>query len=160
MGTSSSSSSCRAGSTDIPDPLSPSLMSSSRLLQQCPACLVSLAWTVFVMRGRWPYRWCLVGCCFQDLFSIARNILVQMPSSFFSSRLVSVQVVHTYSSIDTTSFSEVPSSVEMSPVWFSHIYSVLCTLTWRPMPVAARSKLCSSVSAWLGVFASIARSST
>ena len=55
---------------------STSLMSSSLLLQQCPACLVRLAWIVFVMGGRWPYRCCLVGCCRQDLFNIARNILV------------------------------------------------------------------------------------
>ena len=55
---------------------STSLMSSSLLLQQCAACLVRLAWIVFVMGGRWPYRWCLVGCCCQDLFNIARNILV------------------------------------------------------------------------------------
>ena len=40
---------------------STSLMSSSLLLQQCPACLVRLAWIVFVMGGRWPYSWCLVG---------------------------------------------------------------------------------------------------
>ena len=115
----SSSSSCRAGSTDIPDPLSPlfpivhrpgrssgqhpvsshscwmyvragrnafarpcvgvhkstSLMSSSFLLQQCPACLVRLAWIVFVIGGRWPYSWYLVGCCRQDLFKIAHSIL-------------------------------------------------------------------------------------
>ena len=81
---------------------STSLMSSSLLLQQCPTCLVRLTWIVFVMGGRWPYSWCLVGCCRQDLFNIARNILVWLPSSFFSSRLVSVQVVHLYSSIDTT----------------------------------------------------------
>ena len=55
---------------------STSLMSSSLLLQQCPACLVRLAWIVFVMGGRWPYSWCLVECCCQDLFNIARNILV------------------------------------------------------------------------------------
>ena len=55
---------------------STSLMSSSLLLQQCPACLVRLAWIVFVMGGRWPYSWCLVGCCCQDLFNMARNILV------------------------------------------------------------------------------------
>ena len=55
---------------------STSLMSSSLLLQQCPACLVCLAWIVFVMGGRWPYSWCLVRCCRQDLFNIARNILV------------------------------------------------------------------------------------
>ena len=28
------------------------------------------------------------------------------------------------------------------------MYSVFCALTWRPIPAAARSKLCSSVSAW------------
>ena len=55
---------------------STSLMSSSLLLQQCPACLVRLPWLVFVMGGRWPYSWCLVGCCRQDLFNIARSILV------------------------------------------------------------------------------------
>ena len=55
---------------------STSLMSSSLLLQQCPACLVRLTWAVFVMGGRWPYSWFLVGCCRQDLFNIARNILV------------------------------------------------------------------------------------
>ena len=53
-----------------------SLMSSSLLLQQCPACLVRLIWIVFVIGGRWPYSWCLVGCCRQDLFKIARSILV------------------------------------------------------------------------------------
>ena len=52
---------------------STSLMSSSLLLQQCPACLVHLTWIVFVMGGRWQYSWCFVGCCCQDLFNIARN---------------------------------------------------------------------------------------
>ena len=78
---------------------STSLMSSSLLLQQCPACLVHLTCIVSMMRGRWLYSWCLVGCCCQDLFNIALNILV---SSFFFSRLVSVQVLHLYSSIDMT----------------------------------------------------------
>ena len=55
---------------------STSLMSSSLLLQQCPACLVRLAWIVFVMGGRWRYSWCLVGCCRLDLLNIARSILV------------------------------------------------------------------------------------
>ena len=55
---------------------STSLMSSSLLLQQCPACLVRLTYIVFVMGGKWPYSWCLVGCCRQDLFNIALNILV------------------------------------------------------------------------------------
>ena len=62
---------------------STSFMSSSLLLQQCPACLVRLTWIVFVIGGRWPYSWCLVGCCCQDLFKIAPSILVQLPSSFY-----------------------------------------------------------------------------
>ena len=107
----SSSPSCHAAGTDIPDPLSPLLhivhrfwqvfratsriltelkyvcsswssrfcpaicgvhrstylMSSSLLLQQCPACLVRLTWIVFVMGGRWPYSWCLVVCFRPDV---------------------------------------------------------------------------------------------
>ena len=51
---------------------STSLMSSSLLLQQCPACLVRLTW----IGGRWPYSWCLVGCRCQVLFNIARSLLV------------------------------------------------------------------------------------
>ena len=81
---------------------STSLTSSSLLLQQCPACLVRLTWIAFVKGGRWPYSWCLVGCCRPDLFKIVRSILVQLPSSFFSSRFVRVHVVHPYSSIDAT----------------------------------------------------------
>ena len=27
------------------------------------ACLVRITWIVFVIGGRWPYSWCLVGCC-------------------------------------------------------------------------------------------------
>ena len=49
-------------------------MSLPLLLQQCPAYLVRLIWIVFVMGGRWPYSCCFVGCCFQDLFNIARSI--------------------------------------------------------------------------------------
>ena len=66
----------RAGRPAFAWPYAGVHMSSSLLLQQCPECLVRLAWIVFVMGGRWPYSWCLVGCCCQDLFSIARSILV------------------------------------------------------------------------------------
>ena len=52
-----------------------SLTISSLLLQQCPACLVRLACIVFVISGRWPYSWRLVGCC--CLFNIAHNILIK-----------------------------------------------------------------------------------
>ena len=57
------------------------LMSSSLLLQQCPACLVRLTWIVFVMGGRWAYSWCLAGCCRQDLFNIARKIELTCPEN-------------------------------------------------------------------------------
>ena len=52
-----------------------SLMSSSLLLQQCPACLVRLTWIVFLMGGRWPYSWCLVGCCRQELFNMLHTYI-------------------------------------------------------------------------------------
>ena len=55
---------------------STSLMSSSLLLQQCPTCLVRLVGIVFVMGGRWLYSLCFVGCYRQDLFNIARSIIV------------------------------------------------------------------------------------
>ena len=54
---------------------STSLMSSSLLLQQCPACLVRLTWIVFVIGGSWPYSWCLVGCCRQDFSRLLAAIL-------------------------------------------------------------------------------------
>ena len=57
---------------------STSLMSSSLLLQQCLECLVRLTWIVFVMGGRWPYSWCLVGCCRQDLFK-HRQLNLKIP---------------------------------------------------------------------------------
>ena len=77
-------------------------MSSSLLLQQCPACLVRLTLIVFMIGGGWPYSCCSVRSCLRGWFNIARSILVQLPLSFFSIRLVSVHVVHPYSNIDTT----------------------------------------------------------
>ena len=68
------------------------LMSSSLLLQQCPACLVRLIWMVLEMGGWWPYCCCFVGCYLQDFFGIARSILVQFLVSFFSIRLVSPHI--------------------------------------------------------------------
>ena len=63
---------------------STSLMSSSLLLQQCPACLARLTCIVFVMGGKWPYSWCLVGCCRQDLFNIALRVpLGKLESKLF-----------------------------------------------------------------------------
>ena len=77
-------------------------MGSFLPFQQCPTCLLRLIWMVLEIGGRWPYSCFFVRCCYQDLFNIARSILVQIPSSFLSIHLVSVHVVHLYSRIDTT----------------------------------------------------------
>ena len=77
-------------------------MSSSLFLQDRPGCLVRLILMVFEIGGRWPYSCCFVRCCHQDLFNIARSILVPLLSRFFFIRLVSSHVVHPYSNIDTT----------------------------------------------------------
>ena len=139
---SSSSSSCRTTSMDLPNPPSPfvSIINhiqqvhyttscvSTELLQigssrrsntyssvwrspqenvaygpalTSPAYLVRLIWIILEMGDRWPYSFCFVGCCFQDLFNMVRSILAQMPSSFFSKHLVSTHVVQPYSCIDT-----------------------------------------------------------
>ena len=65
---------------------STSLMSSSLLLQQCPACMVRLTWIVFVMGGWWPYSWCFVGCCRQDLFNKRCYISISSHKVNWSSR--------------------------------------------------------------------------
>ena len=54
---------------------STSLMSSSLLLQQCPACLVRRTCIVFVMGGKCPYSWSLVGCCCQDCLILLSTFL-------------------------------------------------------------------------------------
>ena len=73
-----------------------SLMSSSLLFKQFPACLVRRIWIVFVMGGSWPYSFRFVGFCLLDLFNIARSILVHLLSSIFSNHLVRVYVVHPF----------------------------------------------------------------
>ena len=55
---------------------STSLMSMFLLLQQCPACLVRLTLIVFVISRWWLYSCCFLGCSLQDLFNIARSMLV------------------------------------------------------------------------------------
>ena len=87
-----------------------------------------------------------------DSLSIAVHAFVSRVSMSFS---VDETLLPRYVN-SSTSFREVPSSVEMWPAWLKHIYSVLCALTWKPMPAAARSKLCCSVSTWFGVFTSSA----
>ena len=66
------------------------------------AFLVHLIWMVLEIGGRWPDSCHFMGCCCPDLFNIARRILVQFPSSFFSICFVSIHVMHLYSRIDAT----------------------------------------------------------
>ena len=77
-------------------------MNSPLLPQQYPESLARLVWMVFEMSGRCLYSYCFMGCFPQDLLNIAHSIHVQLPSRFLSIRVVSVHVVHPYSSIDTT----------------------------------------------------------
>ena len=42
------------------------LISSSLLLQRCPAYILRLIWMVLEIGGKCPYNCCFVGCCFQD----------------------------------------------------------------------------------------------
>ena len=79
-----------------------SLMSSSLLFKQFPSCLVRLIWMALKMGCRWPYSCCFVGCCSQDLFNIARTILVQFQSNYFSICLFNAHLVHPYSKIYIT----------------------------------------------------------
>ena len=65
-------------------------------------CLIRLTLIVFMMGDGWSYSCCFVGCCLHELFNIACSILVLLPSSFFSICLVSIHVVHPYSSINMT----------------------------------------------------------
>ena len=76
-------------------------MSSSSLLQQCPACLIRLIWMVCQMGGKWLFSSSFVGYCFQDLLKTVPRIFVLISSSLFSMHFVSIHVVHPYSSIVT-----------------------------------------------------------
>ena len=53
------------------------------------------------MGDKWLNSSCFVGCCFQNQFKIAHNILIESPSIFFYKCIVSVQLVHPYCSSDT-----------------------------------------------------------
>ena len=68
---------------------STSLTISSLLLQQCPACLVRLAWIVFVIGGRWPYS-CIVGVL---LGVAARTCSILLLTFLYNCRLASSPTV-------------------------------------------------------------------
>ena len=65
-----------------------------------PPCLVRLTWMDFEIGGKWPYSFCFMESCRQELFKITRTILMYFPSSI-AMRFVSVHMMQLYSSIDT-----------------------------------------------------------
>ena len=74
---------------------STSLMSSSLLLQQCPACLVRLTCIVFVMGGRWPYSWCLWGVAARNCSIFLATFLCNCgPASSSAVLLASMRCIH------------------------------------------------------------------
>ena len=128
-----------------------------------------------------------MGCCFQDLFSMASSILVQFSSSLFSMHSVSVHYwidqsslllsipvrvfaswILTPVSLDevqlprylnfSTNFRGLPRRVRVTPRW-KHMYTVLITFRYMLMPPAACSRLRSRDSAWVSVFTRSAMSS-
>ena len=101
-----------------------------------------LNWMVLEIGGRWLYSCSFIKCCFQDLFSITRSILVQFPSSFLSICLVSVDVMYPKSRIDTTAawkncvlFYRIGLTSLRSITWISPLISEnhhCCILTFGP----------------------------
>ena len=77
-----------------------SLITSSLVLQQFFTCLVRLIWMALEVRIKGPYSYCFVGYCyFQDLFNVARNILLLF---------VNVDVVHPSTACVTRKLSKIP----------------------------------------------------
>ena len=121
------------------------------------------------MSCRWLYSCRFGGRCLQDLFNIARSIdtvaawkklrfMISVNSDFHMTDRQSI-ALHAFASrvsmsfsVDetllsrlvnlSTSFRELTFSVDMSPLWLKHMYSVLPALTWKPMPAAACSRQC------------------
>ena len=60
------------------------------------SCMSCTFWMILAMEGKWPYRCCFMEFCFQNLFDLARNFLIQFLSRFVSKHFFSVHVVHPY----------------------------------------------------------------
>ena len=73
---------------------STSLISSSLLLQQCPACLVRLTWIVLWWEVGGRIVGALWGVASRTCSILLAAFLCSYRLAFFSSRFVSVQVVH------------------------------------------------------------------
>ena len=157
-----------------------SLVSLSLFFQQCLECLLCLIWMVLEIGGSWPHSFYFVWCWFQDLFNITRSIFVHSRQAVWNklrfilsdrldfyiigNLLIAVHVfakrwLMTFSVDETllpryvnlsTNFGEPPYWVEMSPFWLKQM-DFLSAFTWRPVPPAACSTLCSWDSALVGI---------
>ena len=97
---------------------STSLMSSSLPLQQCPACLVRVTWIAFVMGDRWPYSWCLVGCCRQDLFNIARSMCYNQTGDIYTLDGTSLKLVDKFTYLGSSvSSTEKDIDTRLTKAW-------------------------------------------
>ena len=66
------------------------------------SCMSGSSDLVFVMGGKWPYSCCFVCAASSTCSVLLATFLCSCYQAFFSIHLVSVHVVHPYSSIDTT----------------------------------------------------------
>ena len=81
-------------------------MSSSSLLQLFLLCLLRFTKIAFEMGSKWSHCYCFAESYFLDLYKISSRILMYFPSSRFSMRFVSVDVVHPYCRTDTATASK------------------------------------------------------
>ena len=89
------------------------------LQKQCPANLHLFFPTVLDIRGKFSYSSFMVECCFHDLFNTALSILVYVPSSFFISFFVKVQIADLYKKTDsTTALKKFGSSLSLIGVFY------------------------------------------
>ena len=75
---------------------SKSLMSSSLLFQQCPACPIHLTWIVFMMVGKWPNTAVLLGVATRTCLIFRVAFMFSYNQAFSSyAWLMSMQCIHT-----------------------------------------------------------------
>ena len=94
------------------------------------AYLPRLSWIAFKMGGKWSYKYCYVGCCFQDLSKTALIIFVKSPPNFVSGRFV--HTVQLYISADSVTawtifhfiFSEKSDSLPINITERKESYSI------------------------------------
>ena len=79
------------------------------------SCLI---WMVCKMGGMWPYSFCFVKCCFQDLFKAACMIHVYFLSGFFFKSLIKSKLVDHFIYLDSNiSYTESDVNIPIGKTW-------------------------------------------